>query len=107
MKRVLFLLLSVCILAGCANRSRSSSSGGGYSPSFMGSGDTESCAYILRTVTAFYSNGASAGRFEVVQRGSYQYARKEGGTQEYNIIVDYQNGFNYVFWNGASWLYFY
>lgn len=48
----------------------------------MGSGDTESCAYILRTVTAFYSNGASAGRFEVVQRGSYQYARKEGGTQE-------------------------
>lgn len=106
MKRILFLLFSICILISCDNRS-GSSGGGSYTPSFTGSDDSNSGAYVLRTVTAFYPNGASAGRYEIVQRGSYQYARREGGTQEYDISEDYQNGFNYVFWNGASYLFFY
>lgn len=107
MRRILYLIFGVCILIGCESRSGSSNSVGSYSPSFTGNDDTGSGAYVLRTVTAFYSNGASAGRYEIVQRGSYQYARREGGTQEYDINVDSQNGFNYVFWNGAAWLFFY
>ena len=106
MKKFFILLSIVCLLTSCDSRS-GGNGGGSYNPSFTGSGDSNSSAFILRTVTAFYSNGASAGRYEVVQRGSYQYARREGGTQEYSINADYQNGFNYVFWNGAAWLYFY
>lgn len=104
MKRILFLFFSVCILIGCESRSGSNSSRDSYSPSFTGNDDSGS--RVLRTVTAFYSNGASAGRYEIVQRGSYQYARREGGIQEYSINVDYQNGFNF-FWNGATYLFFY
>lgn len=107
MNKIIILLFSVCIFVGCDSRGGSSNSEGNYSPSFTGSGDSNSGTYVLRTVTAVYSNGASAGRYEVIQRGSYQYARREGGTLEYNITEDYQNGFNYVFWNGAAWLYFY
>lgn len=107
MKKLFVLLSMVCFLTSCDSRSGGNSGVGSYNPSFTGSGDSNSGAFVLRTVTAFYSNGVSAGRYEIVQRGSYQYARIEGGTQEYSINEDYQNGFNYVFWNGAAWLFFY
>lgn len=107
MKRTIFIIISiVCLLIGCD--SNSNSGGGGYNPSFTGNGNSESDAFVLRTVTAFYSNGAAASpHYEIIQRGSSQYARMEGGTNEYPINVDSNYGFNYVFWNGASWLYFY
>lgn len=106
MKRILYLLFGVCILIGCESRSGSSNSVGSYSPSFTGNDDTGSGTYVIRTVPTVYIDGTPAGRYEVIQRGSYQYVRRVGGTQEYGFSEDYQYGFNYVFWNGAAWLYF-
>lgn len=106
-KRIFILLFCGCILLGCNNRSGSGSSGGGYSPSFTGSSSSESGTYVIRTVPTVYIDGTPAGKYEVIQRGSSQYVRRVGGTQEYNFIEDYQYGFNYVFWNGVAWLYFY
>ena len=109
MKKVLILLAVVFALQSCDSDSGSEyrpvTTPGGYNPSFTGS---SSNSYVLRTVTAFYSSGTSAGRFEVIQKGNgFQYARRVGGTLEYQVNPDHTHGYNYVFWDGASWLYFY
>lgn len=76
--------------------------GGGSYPVTFGGG-----SYTLRTIRAFHRNGDPAGKYEIVQKGDFQYAHKEGWTQEFLITEDYQNGFNYSFWNGAEYLFFY
>ena len=105
MKKVLFTMLVCALLVGCDSRSGGNRSV--YSPTFTGSDNSSSGTYVIRTVPTCYSDGTPAGYYEVVQRGAVQYVRRVNGTQEYNFNEDFQNGFNYVFWNGAAWLYFY
>lgn len=107
MKRIFFLVFCGSILVSCDNRSGSSSSGGDYNPSFTGSGDSESGTYVIGVVSTVYYDGAPAGKYEVIQRGSSQYVRRVGGTQEYSFFEDHQYGYNYTFWNGATWLFFF
>lgn len=97
----------ISFLISCDSGGGSTSGGNSYSPSFTGNTDSSSGTYVLRTVNTVYANGASAGCYEVIQRGRSQYARRVGGIQEYDLNIDYNNGYNYVFWNGAAWLFFY
>lgn len=81
--------------------------GASYEPSFTGSSDSGSGAYILRTVSAYYDNGNFAGKYEIIQRGDFEYARRQGETNEYIVSKNPNNGYGFFFWNGATYLYYY
>lgn len=80
---------------------------GSYEPSFTGNSDSSSGAYILRTVSAYYDNGNFAGKYEIIQRGDFEYARRQGETNEYIVSKNPSNGYGFFFWNGATYLYYY